>query len=285
MVRPFFTIIIPTVNRSAKLKNAVLSVVNQSYDSWELLVIDDGSTDDTEQIVNGFSDTRIKYLYQKNSGRSAARNRGIINAKGKFVLFLDDDDYIVERHLQVFKDQNMSEDRIYRTGFIEEKEDGKIHSIHYSQDKYKSGLNFVLHNMVGVGSQVYPNSIVKKYSFPENFSYWEDTYFLASILMDYELEQIEDRTYIYLNSCVIAEEDFSEKPYENVKAINHFFNTKGSTLDGKIGKYLVAEKYIQYAIRAKQNGKKSEANALYFASKKEGMRLKFWRYYIRYMLS
>ena len=70
-----FSIIIPTYNRAGMISKAINSVLSQTYPNWELLIINDGSTDNTEEIINSFKDNRIKYLYQKNSGKSAARNR------------------------------------------------------------------------------------------------------------------------------------------------------------------------------------------------------------------
>jgi len=64
---PFFSIIIPTYNRSEKLKNTITSVLNQTFEDFELLIMDDGSTDDTEDIVNSFNDSRIIYLWKVNS--------------------------------------------------------------------------------------------------------------------------------------------------------------------------------------------------------------------------
>jgi glycosyltransferase involved in cell wall biosynthesis len=89
---PFFSVIIPTFNRKDFLKAAVDSVLAQTFDDFELIIIDDGSTDNTSQILNEYSDKRIKYFYQENRGVSYARNRGIEQSRGKYVAFLDSDD-------------------------------------------------------------------------------------------------------------------------------------------------------------------------------------------------
>ncbi|MGE0267442.1 MAG: glycosyltransferase [Candidatus Omnitrophota bacterium] len=90
-----FSIIIPTFNRSALLQKALGSVINQSYKNFEIIVVDDGSTDDTESVVEVFRKQikfELKYLRQANQGVSAARNNGILAAKGEFICFLDSDD-------------------------------------------------------------------------------------------------------------------------------------------------------------------------------------------------
>jgi len=93
MDQPFFTVVIPTHNRSLLLKRAVESVLCQTLEDFELIVIDDHSTDDTASIVKSFTDSRVHYLTnQRIKGACGARNTGIFSAKGKWVAFLDDDD-------------------------------------------------------------------------------------------------------------------------------------------------------------------------------------------------
>ena len=87
------TVIIPTFNRSASLKRAIESVRRQEFADWELIVVDDGSEDDTGTMVAGFCDPRIRYVLTKHAGVSAARNCGIALARHPWICFLDSDDY------------------------------------------------------------------------------------------------------------------------------------------------------------------------------------------------
>lgn len=90
---PLFTIVMPTYNRAEKLKATILSVLEQTFSDFELLVMDDGSTDDTEKVVKGFSDARITYEWKPNSGGPATpRNRGLDKSSAPWVSFLDADD-------------------------------------------------------------------------------------------------------------------------------------------------------------------------------------------------
>jgi glycosyltransferase involved in cell wall biosynthesis len=98
------SIIIPSYNRAHKITKTIDSVVSQSYENWELIIVDDGSTDNTKEVVSSFKDERIKYIYQDNAERGAARNKGVKNATGKYVFFLDSDDILYPRHLQHAKD-------------------------------------------------------------------------------------------------------------------------------------------------------------------------------------
>jgi glycosyltransferase involved in cell wall biosynthesis len=105
MQSPFFSVILPTYNRANMIGRAIESVIAQTYTNWELLVVDDGSTDNTKQVVEAYNDSRIRYIYQENAERSAARNNGIDNAKGEYVCFIDSDDYYFDNHLQTFDEE------------------------------------------------------------------------------------------------------------------------------------------------------------------------------------
>lgn len=94
------SVIIPTYNRAAFINAAVESVLNQSYENLELIVVDDGSTDKTGDIVQSFKDARLKYIYQENKGRSAARNKALDLAGGDLIAFLDSDDQYMPGKLQ-----------------------------------------------------------------------------------------------------------------------------------------------------------------------------------------
>lgn len=90
---PYFSVVIPTFNRADKLAVTVQSVLDQTFKDFELLVMDDGSTDHTRTVVSGFSDPRIKYDLEVNSGGPATpRNRGIEAAAAPWICFLDADD-------------------------------------------------------------------------------------------------------------------------------------------------------------------------------------------------
>jgi glycosyltransferase involved in cell wall biosynthesis len=99
---PKISIIIPTYNRSDLLKNAVRSVISQSFEDWELIIVDDGSVDDTKEIAHAFakSDARISYFYQENAGQAVARNKGAELSTGKYLAFLDSDDVYLSDNLQ-----------------------------------------------------------------------------------------------------------------------------------------------------------------------------------------
>jgi len=90
---PTVSIIIPTYNREHLLGRAIQSVLDQTYQNFELIIVDDGSTDDTEKLVKSFNSEKIRYIrHGENKGPSAARNTGIQSAKGDYIAFQDSDD-------------------------------------------------------------------------------------------------------------------------------------------------------------------------------------------------
>jgi glycosyltransferase involved in cell wall biosynthesis len=89
---PLVSVIIPTYNTATYISAAVDSVLTQTYSPLEVIVVDDGSTDNTADVLGRYAD-KIRYLYQPNSGPAAARNRGFSEAHGEFIAFLDADDW------------------------------------------------------------------------------------------------------------------------------------------------------------------------------------------------
>ncbi len=100
-----FSIILPTYNRAYRIEKAIQSVLHQTHQNWELIIIDDASTDHTFEIVSRFSDDRIRYLRnEQNQERCISRNIGIEESKGEYICFLDSDDYHLPNHLSLLHD-------------------------------------------------------------------------------------------------------------------------------------------------------------------------------------
>jgi len=90
--KPFFSVVIPLYNKEKYIKRTLTSVLNQSFTNFEIVIVDDGSRDTSCNIVESINDPRIHLIHQENGGPSKARNRGIKEANGEFVAFLDADD-------------------------------------------------------------------------------------------------------------------------------------------------------------------------------------------------
>jgi len=95
------SVIIPTYNRAGYLGEAIQSVLDQAFGDFELIVVDDGSTDSTREVVSSFIDTRVRYIYQENGGVSSARNTGIKASEAEYIAFIDSDDIWLPGNLEL----------------------------------------------------------------------------------------------------------------------------------------------------------------------------------------
>lgn len=107
------SIIMPSYNTGKYIAESIQSVLNQTYEHWELIIVDDCSTDKTDEVIKTFCDSRIKYIKnEKNMGAAACRNKALRQAKGKWVAFLDSDDLWIpeklEKQIQFMEKNNYS---------------------------------------------------------------------------------------------------------------------------------------------------------------------------------
>lgn len=98
--KPLISVVITSYNYGEYLEEAIKSTIDQTYDNIEIIVVDDGSTDDTGQIALKYNKNSVNYHYQKNSGVAKARNNGAKIARGKYIIFLDADDRIASTYVQ-----------------------------------------------------------------------------------------------------------------------------------------------------------------------------------------
>jgi glycosyltransferase involved in cell wall biosynthesis len=94
-----FSVIIPLYNRAHTIKQAIDSVLQQTYQNFEIIIVDDGSNDNPAAVIQSVQDNRLRYLKQDNKGAASARNAGILNAHGQYIAFLDSDDVWLPHHL------------------------------------------------------------------------------------------------------------------------------------------------------------------------------------------
>ncbi|OQB63172.1 MAG: putative glycosyltransferase EpsJ [Bacteroidetes bacterium ADurb.Bin141] len=103
--QPYFSVIMPVYNRAELVKQSIDSVLRQTFQDFELICINDGSTDNTLEVLSELEkiDSRIKVVSHENKGRCQARNSGIAHAKGKWIAFLDSDDFYLDNHLETLQ--------------------------------------------------------------------------------------------------------------------------------------------------------------------------------------
>ena len=100
MTNPFFTIVVPTYNRAGLISKTIDSILHQHYRNFEIIIVDDGSTDNTETIVKPLLKENINYVKKENAERAAARNYGTRLAKGDYISWFDSDDIMLPNHLE-----------------------------------------------------------------------------------------------------------------------------------------------------------------------------------------
>lgn len=185
---PKISIIAPIYNAEKTLHKCVDSILNQSYKDWELLLIDDGSTDGSALICDEYArqDKRIKVFHKPNGGVSSARNWGLDNAVGEWITFVDSDDYIVDETLNL--DWNIIDEDFLIFPFYYRCCDGKV--VFYSLetkgriDSLKSFLEKELdkYNFRTPWSKIFKNRIIDNLRFDEKIRCGEDTLFVLSYL-------------------------------------------------------------------------------------------------------
>jgi glycosyltransferase involved in cell wall biosynthesis len=109
---PTFSVVICTYNRADRIGRAITSVLRQTHEDFELIVVDDGSVDGTGDVVAAIDDPRLHYSYRENGGLSAARNSGVASASGQYVTFLDDDDEVLQRWLEKMQGELAGDDAV-----------------------------------------------------------------------------------------------------------------------------------------------------------------------------
>jgi glycosyltransferase involved in cell wall biosynthesis len=123
---PTFSVVICTFNRAEILPRAIESVLAQTFPDFELIVVDDGSTDATGDLVRAATDPRVRYVRQDNQGLSAARNAGVGASSGRYVVFLDDDDIAMPIWLERFAAATTDDPAVVCAGEVVRTDDGTV---------------------------------------------------------------------------------------------------------------------------------------------------------------
>lgn len=241
---PFFSIILPTYNRCQMIGKAIESVMLQEEKSWELLVVDDGSTDNTKEIVESFGDKHIKYFYQENQERSAARNKGISNATGEYICFLDSDDYYLPEHLKSFHDYLSKSNNpiafLYSKVFNDD--DGILSLPDETINASSNTMEFVIGNTIGPPQVCIHSSILKKHKFNPLIKIGEDLDLWLRILNEFPLIAIESRTVVFNMHAGRTVNVMNRNTYK--ESLNSFrISMKNNEIRKKISP-LIRRKYI-----------------------------------------
>lgn len=125
---PYFSVVIPTYNRAHLISKTIETVLAQDEHDFEVIVVDDGSSDNTEEVLRAIADERVSYYKKENGERGAARNYGARRARGRYINFFDSDDLLYPNHLTVARRliEKMNEPEIIHLGFEMRDDAGKL---------------------------------------------------------------------------------------------------------------------------------------------------------------
>lgn len=269
----------PVYNGELYIEHAIKSVISQSYTDWELIIIDDGSTDDTSTIVNQFNNKKIKYVYQNNQGPSAARNRGLDIAQGDYIAFLDADDLYHEQKLArqvTFLKENPNVDIIYNDVKVV---DESLHEINElkSEGIYESKEDFLAMLLFRQIVPSPPSIMAKRKCFESgirfntNYVHGEDYDLTIRLAQKYQYAYLPQPLYIYrrhLNNLTNAHNKQLEAEKKITKSVgltnikhivqaSSFSKIEQDLLLAKI--FIKIEEYVQ-AKNILQNVLKEEPN-------------------------
>jgi len=241
MEKPVFSIIIPTYNRCHLLWRAINSILSQTYPFFELLIIDDCSTDKTKELIDIYTDPRIKYFkLRENKGASHARNYALNKAKGKYIAYLDSDNEwhrdFLESYLKAFQDYPekvvVFAKKNYRLKIVEKNGKEKV----LRDETTNHGKYFDLKRLwqrkilIDTNTLVHKKEIIKKVGkWDEKMDFWEDWEFTLRMSQKYP------EGFLYLNRALI---DYEQKiDFSNPKKVIGNWNRNEKYIFNKHKKY------------------------------------------------
>lgn len=204
---PFVSVIIPLYNKEAIVNRSIQSVLNQDFQDFELIIVDDGSTDNSVNIIKSIHDNRITLIQQTNGGPSAARNTGSKHAKGEWIIFLDADDEMYEGALKIFYHYSKRYPKVNMfLGEMLIAKKGHITTVQhykpgYVKSIYKAQANECI--VPGPGTILFKKDFVKTNLFNENIRRFED---MECLLRMYKIATL----YLVPQPVNIHNSDFAE---------------------------------------------------------------------------
>ena len=237
----FFSVIVPTYNRESFIVKTIQSVLNQTYSNFELIIVDDGSTDNTEKVIGVIKDERIKYHKKENDERGAARNYGTNKAKGDYVTFLDSDDLLYSKYLEeaiLFIASNNEINIFHQLFEVRNNSDRLIQSADYSNSN-------VFKSLITKGNFMACQGMFLKADFAKSNLFIEDRNLAGS--EDFELWlRISTTTNIVINPVVTsALIDHPERSVTNIN-IAKLISRKELMLHYLLSNNLINKKLLKF---------------------------------------
>ena len=226
--------IVPVYNVEKYLKKCIESILNQTFIDFEVILIDDGSTDESGKICDDYikKDSRIRVIHKKNGGLSDARNVGIENARGRYLIFIDSDDYIDKNMLKTLYDLNIQNnteisacDKAFvfeDTGKIEYGEENeKIHILN-SEETFKIIVDFYKKLGMEMWNKLYLKDLFMGVRFPTGKIFEDQATQYKLIFKAKKISYIEKSLYYYLRrNNSITTQIYNEREKERIEMINN----------------------------------------------------------------
>lgn len=195
------SIIVPIYNASKYLKKCLDSLVNQTKKELEFILINDGSTDDSESIIKSYNDSRIKYFKRSNHGIGKTRNFGISKSTGKYIMFLDSDDYLEENSCEIlYKKIDKERLDLVVCDFYRVVNDSKIIEkiASFKNTSLKDNPNLLLNVNLAPWNKIYRSDLIKNNNikFIEDLKYEDAPFVVLSLLKSKKIGKV-DKTLVY----------------------------------------------------------------------------------------
>lgn len=198
--KPFFSVVIPLYNKQNHVKETIETVLHQTFQNFEIVVVNDGSKDESAQIVETIKDERIRLIHQENAGVSVARNRGIKEANTEYIAFLDADDIWLPEYLQTIYEliQSHPDAGLYATTYKKRKANGEESAINIQGLPSKEYVGLIPNyfesvvkgeNLVWTSATCIPKKVFIENDiwFPVGEKYGEDQYVWARVAMKFDM--------------------------------------------------------------------------------------------------
>ena len=204
-MKPLISIIIPVYNQENYIKQCLDSILSQSFNDFEIIIVDDESKDNTISIINKYNDDRITVYHKNNEGVSKARFFGLNKANGDYVLFIDSDDYLINDEVLNNLSKNTNNTDVIRFGSIYLKNNKLINEdMNNYLDEYLCGEYFVEHILTlnkryswYLWQYLFKKELWNGISFPEG-KIFEDSYTIYQVLLKAKkIKVIKDNYYVY----------------------------------------------------------------------------------------
>jgi len=264
----FFSIVIPTYNRASFIINTLQSISNQTFSDYEIIIVDDGSQDNTAEIVSSFNNESIKYFKTQNYGVAHARNYGIKQAKGTYIGFLDSDDLMETHHLQTaynfINAKKMPE--VIHLNFLWGSEDRSI--VHKNKLPHDLPVGIFKNCSLHVNCIFIQDNVAKNNLFNESrdLMFVEDWDFFIKLCVRYKIQLLDQCT-----SYLIDHEDRSMRNFDERRWVSKRDAIKISLRNDEV----IEKKYLGKVkiVTAHMNS----LIAVNFASRKNKIKsLKYW---------